>query len=287
MTFSKIVATTALKAASNYAKPYVVNHASAALFSPPSRGAVPAWGAKLDIKSIDVPVTEKSVAVDFTAALSSVAEAVVSTGAFLAESYVKGQQEKEARAEDMFRPVVNEVKRKSTEIFNKSIEEQIDIVEQLIGVRDAHKETKEKLDKFQHKTAPAVEKFADKGLKDTLSGCISSKAVDNLQNVLKVSGKVAGNVVPALRVMTRISTAYDAVKVLYPEETGQVEDYVTKKITENVTNAQEMVLSTAKTGTQLFKDRLGALSQDSKGAQTQKTPSLDDTVITNKQFCPK
>ena len=68
---------------------------------------------------------------------------------YIAESFIKGQQEKQARANDMFFPLVDKVKRKSMELADTSPTQYAEIKDQLRDIQKKKMETERQLNQAE------------------------------------------------------------------------------------------------------------------------------------------
>jgi hypothetical protein len=201
----------------------------------------PVWDVKQQEMLIDVQTTDPA---DSLTSRFFTIDAAVSASRFLADAFIQGQQEKQSRAENIFSPIVNEIKQKSTELLDASPSQQQDMKERFRAIRSEHNETEKQL-KQAEKSISFLSKCVDTELKQVLQQKIDPKTVDAFCKLIKVSSKVALSTIPALRVFSQLSTAYETAKVLYPEQTAQLEHYIVDQLQGQFKAAQQVMASVA------------------------------------------
>ena len=175
---------------------------------------------------------------------------------YIAESFIKGQQEKQARANDMFFPLVDKVKRKSMELADTSPTQYAEIKDQLRDIQKKKMETERQLNQAEDSLS-AVTKVLDNELKKLLKQKIDPKSIDLFFFFIKTSSKIVINVIPALRVFNSLLSAYEAAKVLSPDHASQLENYIIKQLSTQLTPYEQTLSCLATSSiTESFKFRL-------------------------------
>lgn len=222
---------------------YPAQQMTSANLSLPNRSAL-----KWNIKSTS-PASKPS---DLSKLWLTTVNRTVSLMFYLTESFIKGQQEKQARANYMFHPLVDKVKQKSMELADSSPTQYAEIKDQLRDIQKKQKETENQL-KQAEDSLSAVTKVLDNELKKLLKQKIDPKSIELFFKIIKTSSKIVINVIPALRMFNSLLSAYEAAKVLSPNHATQLENYIIKQLsTQLATDEQTFSCSI----TESFKFRL-------------------------------
>ena len=170
----------------------------------------------------------------------------------------------------MVTPVIQEISRKASELLSMASKEQAEMKGELSSARDEHKDTKKQIKGVQ-KAAEFIQKAVGLELSDVLKSKIDPKTLDTFCKALKTSSRVATQVVPTLRVLNNLSLAYDAAKVLYPEQAEEIENYITNAIQPDKNGVSQSFKSRLEQCKEDIKNNLDEYEgQQSKG-QTTKT----------------
>ncbi len=194
----------------------------------------------INIQSVDISKIAKEATISFI------------------NNFNQAQKEKQERAEEMIGNVTRDVYQK---IQNSSKEEIEKLKENLSSSHDTYKQNQKEIKNLK-KTAEFIQKALGPSITEVLSSKIDPKQLENFCKILNTSGKIAKQAVPALRVLNNLLLAYDAVKILYPNETQMIKDYIT--------NSLDMRKNTIKENTILKNNSLKERLQEYKKSDNDK-----------------
>lgn len=190
---------------------------------------------------------------NFSNALDNVSGKITSSGKFLVQSYINAQADKEERAHDMIDPVLNELKDKGSEFLNLSLSEQLELKENLSEVKSSYTEINSYIKKGE-KAVSLSGKLVGAELQTALA--LESGTMSALTRGVSIAAKVVTAVSPVARAANAAIATYEVAKVLYPEQTATVENYIKDKADEQLGRAKVQFSAVSDSISLSFKERI-------------------------------